>query len=130
MATTATTGGNRVFVDTNILVYAQSIFDPRQAAAASKVAELIQAGDELWISTQVMREYLSVMSRPVLSRPAIPMLAILADLSRFESHFQVAEDSKSVFSNLKLLLQSISVGGRQIHDANIVAKMQAYGITH
>lgn len=70
------------------------------------------------------------MSRSVLTRPAVPMAAILADISRFESQFQLAEETKAVFSNLRVLLQSISVGGRQIHDANIVATMQTYGITH
>jgi predicted nucleic acid-binding protein len=90
----ATTGGNLAFVDTNILVYAQSSLDPRQAAAASKVGELLQARDELWISTQVLREYLSVMSRPALTRPAVAMPAILADISRFESQFQVAEEKQ------------------------------------
>jgi predicted nucleic acid-binding protein len=59
----ATMVGNRVFVDTNILVYVQSSLDPRQAAAALKAVDLIQAGDELWISTQVLRDYLSVLSR-------------------------------------------------------------------
>jgi predicted nucleic acid-binding protein len=100
----ASTGGNRVFVDTYVLVYAQSSLDPRQAAAASKVVELLQAGDELWISTQVLREYLSAMSRPVLTRPAVPAPALLADISRFESQFHVAEESKGVFNNLRALL--------------------------
>ena len=27
-------------------------------------------------------------------------------------------------------MEAISVGGRQVHDANIVATMQAYGIRH
>ncbi len=126
----AMTGGNRVFVDTNVLVYAQSSLDPRHAGAASKVAELLQAGDKLWISTQALREYLSVMSRPVLSRPAVPMSALLADISRFESQFQAAEETKPVFDNLQALLRSISVGGRKVYDANIVATMQTYGITH
>jgi predicted nucleic acid-binding protein len=52
-----TTGGNRVFVDTNFLVYAQSSLDPRHAAATGRVAELIRAGDELWISTGIARVF-------------------------------------------------------------------------
>jgi len=47
-----------------------------------------------------------------------------------QAHFWVADDTLVVTERLLSLLQTIPVGGKQVHDANIVATMQAYGIGH
>ncbi len=39
------------------------------------------------------------------------------------------EDDERVTANLLTLVQQIPTGGKQVHDANIVATMQTYGIT-
>ena len=41
--------------------------------------------------------------------------------------FEVLEDGPLVTENLLALCREVSVGGRQIHDANIVAPMLAHG---
>ena len=40
----------------------------------------------------------------------------------------MAEDSPTVTERLLALLEQLPIGGKQIHDANIVATMQTYGI--
>jgi predicted nucleic acid-binding protein len=50
------TSSDKVFIDTNILVYAQLRLAPLHAAAVGKVQALIAAGAELWISRQTLRE--------------------------------------------------------------------------
>ena len=45
------------------------------------------------------------------------------------NQFQVAEDGPEVTRNLLALLTQFPGGGKQIHDTNIVATMQTYGIT-
>lgn len=45
-----------------------------------------------------------------------------------ETHFQVADDTAAVTSRLVKLMGDVTIGGKQVHDANIVATMQAYGI--
>ena len=52
----------------------------------------------------------------------------MTDVRRFERIFSIAEDGPSVLTELLRLLDRVSVGGRQIHDANIVATMLAHGI--
>jgi predicted nucleic acid-binding protein len=47
----------------------------------------------------------------------------------FELRFFIAEDGHAVTARLLSLLASIPCGGRQIHDANIVATMQTHGIS-
>ena len=60
----ATTAVDLVFVDTNVLMYAELTASPFHPQAVAKLAALRAAGHELWISRQVVREYLAGMSRP------------------------------------------------------------------
>ena len=51
----------------------------------------------------------------------------LDDLDRLLSSFVILEDGPVVTESLIALCRKVSVGGRQIHDANIVATMLAHG---
>ncbi len=60
----ATTAGNAVFVDTNILVYASLPSSPFQVQADQALNTLAANGSEFWLSRQILREWLATMSRP------------------------------------------------------------------
>jgi predicted nucleic acid-binding protein len=123
-----TTAVDRVFIDTNILVFAQLALAPHHAAAVARLNELAAGGAEVWISRQVLREYLSAMTKPGVLTGTIPITSLAADVQKFENYFQVAEDGPPVTVFLIGLICTIQVLGKQIHDANIVATMQAHGI--
>ncbi len=53
-----------VFVDTNILIFAASQAAPLYQAARQKLADLRRDEAIIWVSRQVLREYLAAMSRP------------------------------------------------------------------
>ena len=53
-----------VFVDTNVLIYAEESLSAHHAAARACLIRLEAEGAVLWISRQVLREYLAVMTRP------------------------------------------------------------------
>ena len=117
------------FVDTNALVYSsqkQSAFHVQVMAALERAR---QEGQELWISRQILREYLATVTRPQRGTPPLPIADALGDIDRFERDYNVAEDGPEVFSELCLLLARVPVGGKQVHDTNIVATMLAHGIT-
>lgn len=124
MATTT----DRVFVDTNVLIFAHLSLSPLHPSALTQLQDLQNAGTELWISRQVMREYLSAMTRPGTLTQSIPVSSLVNDVTGFTQSFRIAEEGPAVTANLLNLISSISVGGKQVHDANIVATMQAYGI--
>ena len=118
-----------VFVDTNVIVYATVKDSPFHQRARSKLAAVRKAGVSLWISRQVIREYLAVVTRPQsFSNPMTGPQAAESARQLFR-HFQVAEETALVTKRLLALLESTPVAGKQIHDANIVATMQASGIT-
>jgi len=47
----------------------------------------------------------------------------------FESHLHVAESSREVTARLLALLEVAPFGGKQVHDANIIAAMQVYDVS-
>jgi predicted nucleic acid-binding protein len=88
------------------------------------LARLEGEGRSLWISLQILREYLAAVTRPQATSPALPMGNAIANVRRFQQVFYVAEDRPTVLDRLGAHFGA----GRQVHDANIVATMLEHGI--
>ncbi|NCC34236.1 MAG: PIN domain-containing protein [Chloroflexia bacterium] len=114
-----------IFLDTNILVYASVDSSPFYDLARTTITAYEQAGTPLWISRQVLREYLATLIRPNVG---LPITELTATVRRYELRFQVVEESPLVTAQLLALLEQSR--SRQVHDTNIVATMQTIGITH
>lgn len=125
----AMTGAEPVFIDTNVLVYANQTRSPRHAEAVALLDRVKAAGAPLWTSAQVLREYLAVVTRPQGELAALPMAIAIERVRFFAQRFWLAEDGPAVRVRLLDLLSAYPVGGKQVHDANIVATMLANGIT-
>lgn len=121
-------GGDRVFLDTNILVCANIAEAPFHHAALKAIETHEQAGASLWVSRQVLREYLAVLTRPKTFIQPIPADTLSIQVRSFADRFHVTEDSVHVTERLLALMEQFPIGGKQIHDANIVATMQVYDI--
>ncbi len=117
-----------VFIDTNVLVYASRPSAAQHFAARSSVDRLQEAGAPLWISPQVLREYVSVVTRPQASSPSLPMIDALSDVRRFIALFNIAQDGGGTLNRLIDLLGRHAVGGKQVHDAQLVATMLEAGV--
>lgn len=124
----ATTDDNALFVDTNVLVYANVAEAPQHAAALAAITAARETGRTLWISRQVLREYLVIMTRPQ-SFETLPRETVLDQVRQFLEQFEIADESAAVTEHLLALVAEIPVGGKQVHDANIVATLLAYGIS-
>ena len=53
-----------IFLDTNILVYANVATAPLYSAAQQVIQSYAYAGADVWISRQILREYLATLTRP------------------------------------------------------------------
>lgn len=127
-AVTAVGGTGRVFVDTNVWVYAIAAAAPLHVAARTALAALRQSGVELWVSRQVLWEYAATMTRPQPFSTPQPGSVAVGDIGQIVALSQLAEDGPSVFTHFLSPLTSVQVGGRRVHDANIVATMLAHGV--
>jgi predicted nucleic acid-binding protein len=126
-----TPGVNHLFVDTNILVFATDAASPFQSSAETELEQWRKQGTDLYISVQVLREYLAVTTRPALGQVAPPDYpAILGNMTSFRSEFHVLEDTRLVSEKLGELVQRFAVKGRQVHDANIAATMLIHGLQY
>lgn len=123
---------SRVFIDTNVLVYADQPQAAFHTIARDALIAFEAARDEQWISQQVIREYLSVVTRANPSAPErlplSPQIAALA-AARFLDTFRIAPDGLDVANRLLDLIAAHSVAGRRVHDVNIVATMLTHDIT-
>src|SRR5215472_6882889 len=117
------------FIDTNILVYSAALSSPLRLRAQAALRQL--AGKEQRsLSRQVLREYLAVMTRQQLWGRPLTLSEAAADTDRFLRSFTVLEDGPAVWQKLGELGRRFSFGGRQVHDANIVATMLAHSERH
>jgi predicted nucleic acid-binding protein len=114
------------FVDTNVLVYATATSAPFRDRARAAVVRLA-ANEPLSVSRQILREYVAVMTRPQTWGRALSLAEAMTDAAVFERRFTVLEDGQLVWDQLMDLSRLYSFGGRQVHDANVVATMLAHG---
>jgi len=97
---------------------------PFHIQAIQRLQEFADQDMEMWISRQTLREYLSGSDLT----GTIPITSLVADVEYFSSYFHVAENTALVIERLLKLMTEINIGGKQVHDANIVAIMLVYGI--
>jgi len=115
-------------VDTNVLVRSTTAAAPEHARARMAVARL-RAQGPVAVTRQILREYLAATTRPQSWSRALTLAEATADTDTFIRRFAVLEDGQAVWDELIGLTRSFSFGGKQVHDANIVATMLAHGET-
>ena len=116
-----------MFVDTNVLIKARILEAPDHERARASLAGALSRNEPICINRQILREYLAVVTRPQTWQVPISREEAIGDVERLASTFQVLEDGPEVTNWLVSLCRQVSVGGKQIHDANIVATMMAHG---
>src|SRR5271170_7909823 len=111
-----TPGVSHLFVDTNILVFATDANSPLESAAEAELEQWRKQGTDLYISVQVLRDYLAVTTRPAPAQIAPPDYpAILGNMASFRSEFHVLEDTRLVSEKLGELVERFAVKGRRVH---------------
>jgi len=117
-----------VFIDTNVLLRFAIRGAPQHRENREAIQRLWAAGMDLWISRQILREFASVLTRPQSYAPPLTSAEAVAELRVIQGRFLIADETAVVTEQLIALLEAVPVGGKQVHDANIVATMRAYGI--
>jgi predicted nucleic acid-binding protein len=122
------TMGDRVFIDTNALLRANHQGLGLYREANTILAQFRQDGYELWISRQVIREYLVQLTRPGLLKKPLTAREVEVQVKGLRTLFRIADETEAVTEMLIELMKSFPGGGKQVHDTNIVATMLVNGI--
>lgn len=94
---------DKVFVDTNILVYLVNEDSPFNKSVEKKFKELVEKyGHKIFISRQVLREY---------------------NIEKWSRIFKVLNETEETTKVLLRLIETYKFKGKRIHDANIIATM-------
>ena len=122
--------GETVFLDTNVLLTATDR-SRRHHDDARRILELAnRSGIHLALSGQVLREYLVVATRPQDANGlGLSAEDALANAAKIRSRAVLCEETAAVTARLESLVRIHNLTGRRIHDANIVATMQAHGVS-
>jgi predicted nucleic acid-binding protein len=123
-------GKPTVMIDTNILLRYLIQDFPEYPKIKKVVDDLIYQGYQIWISRQIIREFSTVCTRPQNFMNTLSSLQVTQHILTFPQMFKIADEDARVTQALVQLMQTIPLGGKQIHDANIVATMQVYYISN
>lgn len=115
-------------VDTNVIVHSTAPTSPEHSRAR---AALVRLGSQGPVATtrQILREYLAATTRPQSWARAFTLAEATADTEEFARRFDILEDGPLVWNELMALSRRFAFGGKQVHDANIMATMLAHGET-
>ncbi|RMF79284.1 MAG: PIN domain-containing protein [Chloroflexi bacterium] len=118
----------RVFVDTNILLRVTLKQINRHDEVDALVKRIIREDSELWISGQVIREFIVQVTHPRTLAQPLTIKQVVQEIEVMKPLFQIADETVIVREKLLKLLQEYPTVGKQVHDANIVATMLANDI--
>lgn len=123
------TDDNVVLVDTNVLLSATAPLRPLHRSALAVLNDWPNEGTILATSSQVLREYLAVATRPVEANGlGLGVEDALSNVTAFRGRMRFLVESEAVWDRLHALIASYGCKGKQIHDANLVATALTSGV--
>jgi len=125
----ATMDAKGIFIDTNVLIYANNRESPLCEVARGTLDELNRSGNTLFVSNQVIREYLVIMTRPGFIEKPISLESAIEDAKRIIKEFSLLFADRSSLDKLIELVLNHAIRGKKIHDAAIVSLMLTNGTT-
>lgn len=121
--------GDLLFLDTNVLLTATDRTRLGYGQAQRLLTLASCAGYHMGVSGQILREYLAVATRPVpVNGLGLSLADALANVETFAQRLVFYEENETVAKCLRRLVQESGVGGKRVHDVNVVATMLTHGI--
>ena len=123
------TAGERIFIDTNILLTATDSSRNNHNRAKQIFRDIAHSGYHPVSSGQVLREYLVVATRPRNANGfGLSPGDVVHNVNEFKKRLTIYEERKSTADILQHLVVQYQLKGKRIHDANIYAIMKTHKI--
>ena len=121
-----------ILADTGILVRLFDAADQLHAIIDAAVSIVRSRGDTLAYAFQNAAEFWNVCTRPATARGGLGLDSVETDrrLRLVEAGFSLLSEPPTAYSIWRQLVVAHAVRGKQVHDARLIALMQAHGITH
>jgi predicted nucleic acid-binding protein len=120
---------DRVMVDTNVLLAATDESRAEHHDALTILNDWPSGRTTLCVSGQILREYLAVATRPADANGlGLKSPDALGNVDAIRERATLLADGAKVTERLLGLLADIECGGKQVHDANVIATMLVHGI--
>lgn len=118
-------------VDTGILLRGVDRRCPENGEIMAAFRAVRKAGDQLAIATQTVREFWNVSTRPASARGGYGRTVeqTLRWVRSFEQFFRILPETVATFERWRVLVERHGVMGVQVHDTNLVAVAETYGVT-
>jgi predicted nucleic acid-binding protein len=118
--------------DTNILLRFVSPSDPNHILVRDAIYSLLQRGEEICYTSQILGEFWNVCTRPTTARSGFGLSIEETDLRAqvIERYFNFLPDSAAVHTQWRRLVVDYRVSGVKVHDTRLVAAMLVHGLTH
>lgn len=118
-------------LDTNVLLRAIHTGAPEHPVALGAITVLQARGDRVLVTPQNLIEFWSVASRPAgVNGLGWTLSQVEAEVRHVLTLFPLLWDTAAVFTHWQSLVVAQQVTGRQVHDARLVAVMQAHNVPH
>jgi predicted nucleic acid-binding protein len=117
--------------DTNLLLRLADSSSDQHAIATQALARLLSEGNEVYLTPQNFIEFWAVATRPVDANGfGWSTERTAKEVSDLRERFPVLPDSPEVFTRWLDLVQRFPVHGKRVHDARLVAVLQAHAVEH
>ena len=121
--------GTRLLVDTNVLLEASDAGRRLHAQALAVFQTAAQSGVDLFLGTQVVREYLVVSTRPVVNNGlGMSMELALENIACFRRRSSLIAETLQASSLFLDWAKHFGICGKKLHDLQILASASAAGL--
>ena len=120
---------DRVMVDTNVLVAATDEGRAEHHDALTILNDWPTGTTTLCISGQILREYLTVATRPAGQNGlGLKPPDALGNVRAIRERTTLLAEDTTVTERLLGLLADVECSGKHVHDANVIATMLVHGV--
>lgn len=120
---------DRLVLDTNVFLAASDEGRVEHRHAVAAVNEWPVSGTALYTSGQILREYLSVATRPAAQNGlGLAQQDAVTNVRALRGRLRLLAENDKVSDRLLQLLDDVECTGKQVHDANLVATMLVHGV--
>lgn len=117
-------------LDTNVLLRMSDRTSPMNLIAGRAAATLLIQNHQLFVTSQNITEFWVVATRPVdVNGLGWSVEQTRAEIEQILNQFPQLEETPQIFSHWLNLVTTYQIKGKRVHDARLVAVMQAHTVT-